>query len=1080
MQLFGAGTRITVHPNTANITLLRRKFSVDKVDNPQDSKCKEEVLKKFPYVPLEYTGEEVVLCQTPVEIAVPAKYVIDVIKALNTLDCYNVEHRDKWEIKHIAISYRSVLNNAPTLGSVIRAICHVKVPFVSIVTNGLRMKFLSRAQQKLRKNSKLTREGELFLKWIAEMRQQEILVDKVEIPLIDIGVSYKQCNYPVTWKASSTNTKNDMGFGKGWRRYLYPVFNIATRENGGAEFIIKNTVMNQHSKGLKKIKAYISTAHIVRDYIHDSVIPNLNYHSLKCLKNIRDLNQMLVVLEQAHHRVINALKEKRIYPRLEFSFCYSTFDIESYNPDNGTNADFDAVGHWRYDISARSIYDFIEYFENNEATFMKNFGLRIMAKHECPETNTLARNSRLLLGVLAREGARFWNDSINDHFRNGRMLWLKATTAMTMVSIGFSGQKAHQMYNDWLAGGPDNVIEMSYDPDGWLTLLKQELLWNRNNRYIVKKHPRTGNITRHRMHPKLLDKFGLPTAAGLAHLFMKCPDFFLSFTTRHKIDRFEKISKKVLNNQIISTQQFEFMIDFFSDVNNEFKNKMKQTTIRYRQVTSTNIKNCSPALFNQMLIATAKNHPLLRYLSNHLVPSVLTGREPAPSAICILPAFRGLTNGDPMRAVDRWAKETTGRQFMSRPCINSEIRNTLMRGTKAEEVPSDDEYDIGANINTRSATRNRSGARSNTMMQSSTNSTSPHDTTNENNYSHTRHPQGNNANHDHNKNDDDKNNDHNDHNDEDNDDDSDFNPSHTDKNDQKSDPLSFFENETIQIEFEPGTDDFFLELGRRIAMKKRNLKGDNLDKTLIKTLNNPDSHGCVEWWKQSFKKGLVPFVRRNFALTVDRNTEKSNDRAKLGTILAEAYNINLTHVSAQSDNSGWGPDGRQQRSDFYNNHPATECEQNNYYSSSDDSCDKHNNNGKNNDCNDNTSKNSIEIDGNSDNDESDIDNNDDDHDHDHDDNDDDDEKYYDSNNHPNHITKRHKSHTSEQKVCKRSFETIDSDNETIALPQQKYMMNSNNAEQRSPQKKKIKREHISRQEIIEILSSSSEEDEDSL
>ena len=92
-------------------------------------------------------------------------------------------------------------------------------------------------------------------------------------------------------------------------------------------------------------------------------------------------------------------------------------------------------------------------------------------------------------------------------------------------------------------------------------------------------------------------------------------------------------------------------------------------------MTSTNIKNCSPALFNQMLIATAKNHPLLRYLSNHLVPSLLTGREPAPSAICILPA---LTNGDPMRAVDSWAKETTGWQFMSRPCSSSEIRNTLM------------------------------------------------------------------------------------------------------------------------------------------------------------------------------------------------------------------------------------------------------------------------------------------------------------------------------------------------------------------------------------------------------------------
>lgn len=146
-QLFGFGTRITVHPNTANTSTLKKKFSVGQVDNPRDPKCKEEVLKKFPYVPVEYTGEECVLCRSPVEIAIPKKFAPQVIDSLNKNDNHNLELRDKWDLKHVAISVRSVMNNPPTLGALIRAIIESKVPFVSIVTFGLRMKFLSRSQK---------------------------------------------------------------------------------------------------------------------------------------------------------------------------------------------------------------------------------------------------------------------------------------------------------------------------------------------------------------------------------------------------------------------------------------------------------------------------------------------------------------------------------------------------------------------------------------------------------------------------------------------------------------------------------------------------------------------------------------------------------------------------------------------------------------------------------------------------------------------------------------------------------------------------------------------------------------------
>jgi hypothetical protein len=98
-------------------------------------------LKAFPYVPVDYVGNEYVICSTPLEITIPREYVQKNVQSMNENELYNIELRDKWETKHVLISKRSITNNAPTLGILIRSILGIKTSHCSMVSNGLRMKF---------------------------------------------------------------------------------------------------------------------------------------------------------------------------------------------------------------------------------------------------------------------------------------------------------------------------------------------------------------------------------------------------------------------------------------------------------------------------------------------------------------------------------------------------------------------------------------------------------------------------------------------------------------------------------------------------------------------------------------------------------------------------------------------------------------------------------------------------------------------------------------------------------------------------------------------------------------------------
>jgi hypothetical protein len=236
------------------------------------------------------------------EIAIPKEFVKPFIKSINSKSRYNVQLRQKWESKHIVICPRSITNNAPTLGSVLKAIMDVKPGYLSIVSNGLRMKF--KVDGSKCNNYEGDEEGDIFWKWIDELRSNEMLEGKVELPILDIGVVYELCNYPVLWKSTGNINPRQKTLGKGWRKTMYPVFNLLNLDCGGATVENNQWFSQTETKGIRSIKYYISPAHTVRNVKHSMVVPDLNYaprkNQFKTISKIKEFVTVMTDVDNDH------------------------------------------------------------------------------------------------------------------------------------------------------------------------------------------------------------------------------------------------------------------------------------------------------------------------------------------------------------------------------------------------------------------------------------------------------------------------------------------------------------------------------------------------------------------------------------------------------------------------------------------------------------------------------------------------------------------------------------------------------------------------------------------------------------
>ena len=259
-------------------------------------------------------------------------------------------------------------------------------------------------------------------------------------------------------------------------------------------------------------------------------MPDLNYNKPESnFKTIRDLHQFIILLTEAHNRVVSTVTEGRAYLRGEFTFLFSTFDTESFEP---THSKQDLHGLKRFSVDKAFIYEFVQMFEENEEDYMSTMRLGMTTRESSYKLEDICRAFKLVSGMLAREGARRWSTPISYHFRNGRLIWLRAIIAQVMVCAGLSGQKAHQLMKEWVDGKPELPNDMNYDPDGLLLLRDQESVWKASpGRRDTKS---TGS---HRMS-RLIDQFGLATAKGLVYLLLKFNDNFLNdISTQDKVDR---------------------------------------------------------------------------------------------------------------------------------------------------------------------------------------------------------------------------------------------------------------------------------------------------------------------------------------------------------------------------------------------------------------------------------------------------------------------------------------------------------------------------------------------------------------
>ena len=69
----------------------------------------------------------------------------------------------------------------------------------------------------------------------------------------------------------------------------------------------------------------------------------------------------------------------------------------------------------------------------------------------------------------------------------------------------------------------------------------------------------------------------------------------------------------------------------------------------------------------------------------------------------------------------------------------------------------------------------------------------------------------------------------------------------------------------------PGSEEFWIELSRRIAQRGYNLKNQSVKFTseLTQQLNNPFNGSVVPWWQMNqYQNGFLAFIRKNFGFVI--------------------------------------------------------------------------------------------------------------------------------------------------------------------------------------------------------------------
>ena len=182
VKLFGCASHTKGYGNSSSFHSLKRRFSV----------IKNDWRTKFPYCPEDMAGNEYCLIRSPVEIAIPGAFVLNVVQVMQDLG-HHIGVRTDWETSHIVVNDATTMNNPPCLRDWIKAIAYCGVTYVVFVSHGQRwpIKFGNQAG--------LEGAEYHFWDWYESINSNDFLHTRncsIAVPMIHTGVTFKGGKYP--------------------------------------------------------------------------------------------------------------------------------------------------------------------------------------------------------------------------------------------------------------------------------------------------------------------------------------------------------------------------------------------------------------------------------------------------------------------------------------------------------------------------------------------------------------------------------------------------------------------------------------------------------------------------------------------------------------------------------------------------------------------------------------------------------------------------------------------------------------------------------------------------------------------
>jgi hypothetical protein len=393
--------------------------------------------------PDEVQRKECIVIRHPVEIAILRKDASSFVDALQNSG-YLLLLRKNLQRPGYMFDPEKV-NNTPPFSAIIGALRSAKVSYIHIAGAGMRWKLKSKE-----------RTAETFFLGIEGLRQAgcDVFICQVDIAL----TTSNEKGLMPQWKCTRREEAGLLGHGVSCNRRSMWYLQKGIAQLGAVEMIHGAWDTVQESRGIAKVKLYISAAHLIRHFIR--LFPTANrepeWTTIRKLKLM--LNRALDVCKEMH-----GIAEK-------FGFKHRC------------ELEWAAGGVHKQEAESITLSTLIHHLKWFYITAMPAYGIAKVPNNELPLIGMIATRVKTAVAQVLRESHVRDKTHVLDHFCGGKKLWLQAQVGVILSGIGLSGSRLHQWWHRWLRSNPE-----AYDPDGYV--------WLQNGAQINGNFDVVGNVT---------------------------------------------------------------------------------------------------------------------------------------------------------------------------------------------------------------------------------------------------------------------------------------------------------------------------------------------------------------------------------------------------------------------------------------------------------------------------------------------------------------------------------------------------------------------------------------------------------